>query len=89
MHNLQGYVRGRVQGVGFRYHLRNAARLNAVNGYAINRADGSVEFLLQGEQAAVERVLDEIRRGPRFSRVDEVVAEPVPDLPARADFVIG
>ena len=55
-------IRGRVQGVGFRYFVeRSAARLG-LGGYVKNRADGSVEVLVRGEDgddvAVVSGVLD-------------------------------
>ncbi len=86
MHSVRGYVRGRVQGVGFRYFVRCTAQMHALTGYALNLADGRVEFLLQGDAQAVNRVIEEIRRGPRHARVDEVSLEPELDLPACNDF---
>ena len=53
MHSVRGYVRGRVQGVGFRYFVRRAAEMHGLCGYAVNLADGRVEFLLQGDAEAV------------------------------------
>jgi acylphosphatase len=72
MHSVKGTVRGRVQGVGFRYFVSCCAEVHGVCGYARNLADGRVEFLLQGEVAAIDKIVDEIRRGPRHARVDEV-----------------
>ena len=72
MTSVQGFVSGRVQGVGFRYFVRRAAEAEKLCGYAINLADGRVEFRLQGDSEAVQRVVDLIRRGPRFSRVDQL-----------------
>jgi acylphosphatase len=65
-------VRGRVQGVGFRYAMRREAERAGVRGWVRNRSDGSVEALLQGEAAAVARVVDWARRGPPSARVDEL-----------------
>jgi acylphosphatase len=86
MHSVHGYVSGRVQGVGFRYFVRGEALRQGLGGYAINLADGRVEFLLQGEASAVEQVLDSIRRGPRHARVDAVSVEAARELPALGDF---
>ena len=68
-------VRGRVQGVGFRYALADAAQEAAVAGWVRNRRDGSVEALVQGEAAAVERVIAWCRRGPPAARVTGVDVE--------------
>jgi acylphosphatase len=65
-------VRGRVQGVGFRYALRREAERSGVCGWVRNRSDGSVEALLQGEAQAVTRLVAWARRGPPAARVDEL-----------------
>lgn len=75
MHSVKGYVSGRVQGVGFRYFVKRHADTLAVNGYAKNLPDGRVEFLLQGNKAAVLTMLENIRTGPSYSQVTEVSAE--------------
>lgn len=75
VNSVRGFVRGRVQGVGFRYFVRSCAQTQGLNGYAINLADGRVEFLLQGDAAAIDRVVAQIRRGPRHARVDELSLE--------------
>ena len=50
-------VRGRVQGVGFRWWATGEARSLNLSGYAANRADGSVEIRAQGEDEAVGRMI--------------------------------
>jgi acylphosphatase len=77
MFSVKGYVSGRVQGVGFRYFVKRHADTLAVNGYAKNLADGRVEFLLQGNKAAVLTMLENIRSGPSYSQVSEVIAEEI------------
>lgn len=72
MLSLKGYVSGKVQGVGFRYFVQQQAEQQNVVGYAKNLADGRVEFLLQGEEAAVKYVLKKIHCGPSLSGVDDV-----------------
>jgi len=67
-------IAGRVQGVGYRDALRTEAQASAVNGWVRNRRDGTVEAVLQGSPAAVERVLSWARRGPPAARVIEVSA---------------
>jgi acylphosphatase len=50
-------VRGRVQGVGFRWWAAAEARYLNLSGYAENQADGSVEIRVQGEEEAVGRMI--------------------------------
>ena len=63
---------GRVQGVGYRDALRDAAVAHGLSGWVRNRRDGSVEALLQGGEAAVEAVIAWARRGPPAARVAKV-----------------
>ena len=85
--SIKGFVSGRVQGVGFRHFLRSSAQMHGLDGYALNLADGRVEFLLQGEAADIDRVIEQIRVGPRYARVDDVSLEPPCEHEAFAGFV--
>jgi acylphosphatase len=65
-------VEGAVQGVGYREFTRRAAlRLN-VSGWVRNRSDGAVEALVRGAPPAVEALIAEMRKGPRFSVVERL-----------------
>ncbi len=50
-------VRGRVQGVGFRWWATSEARYLNLSGHVENKADGSVEIRAQGEDEAVGRMI--------------------------------
>jgi acylphosphatase len=65
-------VRGRVQGVGFRWFVENAARQLGVAGWVRNRSDGSVEVLGQGTREQLFALRAKLHEGPRAARVDEV-----------------
>jgi acylphosphatase len=69
-------IRGRVQGVGYRYALLAEAERLGIAGWVRNRTDGSVEALVQGDAQPVAALVAWARRGPPASRVDEVRVEP-------------
>jgi acylphosphatase len=70
-------VHGLVQGVFFRDTLRRRADAAGVAGWVRNNRDGTVEAVLEGDGAAVDRLVDFCRRGPRGALVEriEVVEE--------------
>ncbi|WP_407925531.1 acylphosphatase [Geminicoccus flavidas] len=65
-------ITGRVQGVGYRDWLVGQAVELRLTGWVRNRPDGSVEAHAEGPAAALERLADRCRRGPRLARVDGV-----------------
>jgi acylphosphatase len=65
-------VSGRVQGVGFRWFVREAARQHRLAGWVRNRPDGSVELEASGEEAEFREFVAELREGPPGARVDDV-----------------
>ena len=67
-------IRGRVQGVGYRMAMTEAATALGVTGWVRNRRDGTVEALVQGDDAAIERVLAWCRRGPPGANVTAIAA---------------
>lgn len=67
-----GLVSGLVQGVGFRAHVKRAARAANLGGYARNLPDGRVEVLLCGEQETVAEVEALVAIGPPAAQVSGV-----------------
>jgi acylphosphatase len=65
-------IRGRVQGVGFRFYMQRKAEELGVTGWVRNRLDGSVEAMLQGAPESVEAMISWARRGPRSAVVSEL-----------------
>jgi acylphosphatase len=57
-------IRGRVQGVGYRMAMVEAAHARGVAGWVRNRRDGTVEAVVQGDEASVDAMLEWCRRGP-------------------------
>jgi acylphosphatase len=69
-------VHGYVQGVGFRYSVRERARQRGLSGWVSNRYDGSVEAVFEGDDDAVEALVAFMREGPRGAEVERASAEP-------------
>jgi acylphosphatase len=69
-------VRGRVQGVGFRWYVEREARTLGVNGWVRNNPDGAVEVLAIGSSEQLAALHSKLRSGPRAARVDNVEIEP-------------
>ena len=75
-------IRGRVQGVGYRAFLCDAAAALGLSGWTRNRADGSVEALIVGEAQAMALLIGSLRRGPPGAKVTAIdMAEPTPETP--------
>jgi acylphosphatase len=76
-------VRGRVQGVGFRWFVEREAHMLGIAGWVRNKSDGSVEVLAMGTRDQLLGLRSRLRQGPRAARVDDVEeaeVRPVPDL---------
>lgn len=71
-------VRGRVQGVGFRWFvLREAERIH-LRGFARNLQDGSVEVVASGSEGALAQLAQALAHGPATARVERVDASDFP-----------
>ena len=65
-------VTGRVQGVGYRFFVSEAARVEGLFGWIENRQDGAVEAWVEGDREAVIRFERQLRRGPGHARIEDV-----------------
>ena len=66
------FIRGLVQGVGYRYFAQRSAARHQVRGYVKNLPDGRVDALAQGSEPAVEAFKHDLAAGPTYSNVEEV-----------------
>ncbi len=70
---LTAWVRGRVQGVGFRWWTRSTAlEIGALEGFASNLSDGRVQVVAEGPRERCEKLLHWLRTGRTPGRVDGV-----------------
>jgi acylphosphatase len=70
---LDATVVGRVQGVGYRWFVLDAAVRLDLKGWVANEADGSVRCVAEGPRAALDALLRELAAGPLGARVERVV----------------
>ncbi|WP_226987046.1 acylphosphatase [Candidatus Nitrososphaera evergladensis] len=66
------FVTGKVQGVYFRQNTQLTAKEHGVTGWVRNLPDGRVEAVIEGDDAAVRKVVDWCRHGPSSARVDNI-----------------
>jgi acylphosphatase len=81
-------VRGRVQGVGFRWFVEREACLLGIAGWVRNNLDGSVEILAQGTRHQLAGMHSRLREGPRAARVDDVEVSEAKSLAGLSSFRI-
>ncbi len=63
---------GRVQGVGFRFFAQEMALRYRIDGYVQNTFSGSVEVVAEGEEDALAKFIEELKKGPPGARVQNV-----------------
>ena len=71
-------VKGRVQGVGFRFFVECAARELGLRGFVRNLADGRVEVYASGEEFVLGQLRKRLEEGPGASRVESVEEQDAP-----------
>ncbi len=83
---LHAIVDGRVQGVGFRYFVRENAAALGLTGWVRNLWDDRVELTAEGSREQLERLLSFVRRGPRAAFVTQVKSDWQPASGEYKDF---
>ena len=81
-------VRGRVQGVGFRWFVEREAHILKIAGWVRNNPDSTVEVLAQGTREQLAGLNSRLREGPRAARVDEVEVKEADAIPGLTSFQI-
>ena len=77
-------VKGRVQGVGFRWFVQREAAELGLRGWVRNTDDGHVEIIAAGEPAILAELKAELHKGSRGSRVDAVIEHELAETEAAA-----
>jgi acylphosphatase len=77
-------VRGRVQGVGFRWFVQREAQTLGISGWVRNNIDGNVEVIAVGSEQQLAVLAAKLKSGPRAARVDAV-----DESPASAENISG
>jgi acylphosphatase len=73
-------VSGRVQGVGYRFFVQDAARREGLAGSVRNLDDGRVEAIAEGESESVQRFERALRQGPPRARIEHVLVDDIEPL---------
>lgn len=84
---VHAWVKGRVQGVGFRAHVEYFAAGIGVSGWVRNVGWDTVEAVAEGSREQIEQFIQVMKSGPRASRVDEIRVEEEP-IEGLQDFVV-
>ena len=79
MRSVRLRISGRVQGVGYRAWAMDTGRRLGLRGWVRNRADGSVEALVTGDEDAVAAMIEVCREGPYAARVAKVAVSEAED----------
>jgi acylphosphatase len=69
---LHALINGNVQGVGFRYHTLKTAQDLGVTGWVRNLRDGRVEVVAEGEHGPLNKLLQDLRKGPISAEVRDI-----------------
>jgi acylphosphatase len=88
MSALQVFYEGRVQGVGFRYSVKQIAKGFSVTGWVRNLADGRVEMQIAGEEAELRAFLEGVRESELRGLIKNEMQHPLTAPPAARGFEI-
>ena len=81
-------IKGRVQGVGFRFFVSETAQNMSLTGWVRNLPDGGVDAEAQGGEKNIEAALKKIQSGHPWARVDKISSEKIPDRSGETGFEI-
>ncbi len=85
---LRLHIKGKVQGVGFRFFTVQEARKLSLTGWVRNLPGGDVEAEAQGDEIAISKFLGNLKTAHPWARVDSIQEERLPDKSGEAHFDI-
>jgi acylphosphatase len=88
MKRIHLIISGRVQGVGFRYHIRDKAWQHNLIGWVRNNDDGSVEIIAEGNEKDIEMFAAYCRKGPALAQVTDLKIIPEKLTGEFNDFIV-
>jgi acylphosphatase len=65
-------ISGKVQGVGFRYWMKNLAINNNINGWVKNKLSGDVEALIIGQEKEIQKLIKQCKIGPSLASIENI-----------------
>ena len=72
------FIKGRVQGVGYRWFAKETANQFNINGYVRNLPNGDVEVVAAGDEVDLDKFIIELNRGPGFAYVADMEIQELP-----------
>jgi acylphosphatase len=72
------HIKGKVQGVGFRYYTKQIAKELNIAGFVKNQHDGSVYIEALGEDWEIDQFIESCKQGPAWARVDDIIISTLP-----------
>jgi acylphosphatase len=79
-------VHGRVQGVGFRYFVRNVGTRLGLTGNVSNLPDSTVEIVVEGNPKRIVEFIREVQKGPLLARVERLEIQDLPGVGSYSTF---
>lgn len=73
-------VKGRVQGVGFRYFVQLLSGQYNLTGWVKNLDNGNVQIEIQNLPCNIDIIIEKLKKGNRFSKVDDIDIEEIPEI---------
>jgi acylphosphatase len=74
-------IKGKVQGVSYRFSAREIAQRLSLTGWVKNTTEGHVEVMATGNEEALQQFISWCRKGPPGAKVTEVLVNPVDETP--------